>query len=346
MRYNKGEWSEIYTYLKCLVDGKFYVKDSSLENILSEYEILEIFRKNYLNNVDCIFNPKKINSTKYNHEVEKLLEKLLSTNTTTFELPELENFAKIEDFSLSKGSSFNKSDLDARIKDHYGVESNKKEYSIKSQLGNPPTLLNASSHTNFVYRIKNISLDDVIEINKIKTRAKLKDRIAKIYEKQYSIESLGAESEIFSYNLKYIDGDLEAILSKLLLNSYRYETKKLSDLISILTKESPLSSTEKFYHEKISRFLSEITASMLPGTPSENLKASNNIFGGVLLVERNGKISLLDNLHYKEELKKYLSENLKLESPSSTRYNMLNLNYDELKKEAVFTLNLQIRFIR
>ncbi|MGL6168047.1 MAG: HpaII family restriction endonuclease, partial [Fusobacteriaceae bacterium] len=150
MRYNKGEWSEIYTYLKCLLDGKFYVKDSSLENILSEYEILEIFRKNYLNNRDFIFNPKAIDSIKYNHEVQKLLQKLLSTNTTTFELPELEDFAKAEDFSLNKGNSLNKSDLDARIKDHYGVESNKKEYSIKSQLASPATLLNASSHTNFL----------------------------------------------------------------------------------------------------------------------------------------------------------------------------------------------------
>jgi type II restriction enzyme len=44
---NKGEWSEFYTFLKLLADGKIYAADKDLnknENIF--YKILKIFRGN------------------------------------------------------------------------------------------------------------------------------------------------------------------------------------------------------------------------------------------------------------------------------------------------------------
>ena len=56
-KYNKGEWSEIYTFLKCLCDENFKVKDSSLENIITNYEILELYKKDYLNENELVFCP-------------------------------------------------------------------------------------------------------------------------------------------------------------------------------------------------------------------------------------------------------------------------------------------------
>jgi len=49
-------------------------------------------------------------------------------------------------------------------------------FSIKSDLGNAPTLLNASGATNFVYEVEGLTADDIAEINSINTRTKIIDR--------------------------------------------------------------------------------------------------------------------------------------------------------------------------
>lgn len=348
-KYNKGEWSEVYTFLKCLSESKFLVKDSNLENILAQYNIIEIYKKEYKGERELIFKPTEIDKDKYLEVAQKVFEEIQISENTTFEIPFLEEFAEQNNFSLSKGKSKVKSDLDAKIEDELKNQSKRLEYSIKSQLASPSTLLNASTHTNFLYKIENIELEDVEEINNIDTKNKLKDKIEAIYKKGYKIKGLGAESKEFKYNLNLLDGDLQEILSFILLYSYKYSIKNLNDLIKKLVEKNPLDcpvNNTFFYKEKLGRFLMEVTASMTPGTKVTSLKASDNSFGGILLVEKRGEISLLDNIHYKTELKNYLNKNLKLDSPSSTRYDMLNLKYDDNKKEAIFSLNLQIRFIK
>ncbi|PTJ49458.1 hypothetical protein BU019_12790, partial [Staphylococcus simulans] len=43
---NKGEWSEIYTLLKLLSEGKMYSADENLEKLSDKYfPILEVIRK-------------------------------------------------------------------------------------------------------------------------------------------------------------------------------------------------------------------------------------------------------------------------------------------------------------
>ncbi|MGL6023477.1 MAG: HpaII family restriction endonuclease [Cetobacterium sp.] len=345
--YNKGEWSEIYVFLKCLSDGKFYVKDSKLEKILSTYNILEIYKYDFLNKIEKCFRPEECEKNECSTISSQLLTKIKTSQTTTFTIPFLENYAKIKNFSLKKGKSNSKSDLDAKSLDSYNNETSRLEYSIKSKLGNPATLLNASTHTNFLYKINNIEFEDVEKINKINTKQKLKDKMNSIFENSLKVEFLEVTSNQFKSNLSLIDGDLEKILGYILLYSYIYSQKNLIKLIELIKEENPLKYDNKsFYDSKINRFLIEIAASMVPGTKVDELSGENNIFGGLLLVEESGDISLIDNIYYKKELKNYLSNNLKLDSPSSSRFDMLNLKYDTKKKEATFTLNLQIRFIK
>ena len=46
MALNKGEWSEVYTFLKLLADGRLYAADSNLNQIPSiYYPILKILRE-------------------------------------------------------------------------------------------------------------------------------------------------------------------------------------------------------------------------------------------------------------------------------------------------------------
>lgn len=45
MKYNKGEWSEVYAFIKLLGDGKIYAADKSMNKKVDEYyPILKMIR--------------------------------------------------------------------------------------------------------------------------------------------------------------------------------------------------------------------------------------------------------------------------------------------------------------
>lgn len=69
---------------------------------------------------------------------------------------------------------------------------------------------------------------------------------------------------------------------------------------------------------------------------------NNKVNGGIILVTKSGEVFLLDLIYFKNIVDKYLLDNIKFDSPSSSRYGM----FDIYKKEGkyFFKLNLQIRF--
>lgn len=339
VKYNKGEWCEIYVFLKGLVDGKFQLMDK-YENSLDSYHLVyEIFKKTYNNTKEIGFKPREKDKDLYIFAMNNLFSKIIESNETTFNIPSMEKFAFEQDFSLSKGNSYEKGDLKASIK-FDKIFYPEVLYSVKSKINSSATLLNASTATNFEYQVTNLKNEDIKCINNINTKTKLRDRIYKIKELGGKIKFLDVANETFSCNLDYIDGHLKLILSEILLISYYSHSKKISDLVGILECNNILNANlvqyPRFYKDKIIKFLLEITFNMMPSTPMNS--SSNMVFGGILYVYKNGEVFLVDNLSYKH-LGEYLFDNLKLDTPSSTRYNMLNIKDDK------FTLSLQIRFI-
>lgn len=344
VKYNKGEWAETYVFLKCLSDGKFYVKDSTLSKLINEYEILKLYKENFLKTGEKEFVPLKINKERYIEISEKLLDRIVKSRETTFSIEELEVFSKNEDFSLSKGTSYSKNDLEGVIKDWCKRCSPRLGYSIKSKFSSSATLLNASKHTDFLYKVTGISEQQAKEINQISSSTKLKDRMKKIEEYGGKITFCRVVSNSFKNNLDYIDCGLEKILGEILLKFYMKKATAIEELIKILAEENPLkyvgSNKSDFYKNKMIKFFKEVAFKMMPSKELEEIKSEKQ--GGILLVDTTGKVSLLDNIYYVEELNEYLYKNLKLETPSATRYKMLELEKDSIGFR--FTLNLQIRF--
>ena len=350
-KYNIGEWSEIYVFLKSLLDGKFSVMKADLKNKITEYEIIKIFKKDYNNTKELEFKPM-LKDQKLLSILNLFLNKLISSNQTTFEVKEIEEYAENLNFSLNKGSSNQKNDLDAIIKDCCQKISSRLGYSIKSELSSKATLLNASSHTDFIYKVENFNPKDINLINSIVTKKKLKDRYDEIIKKGGKIIPIGASSNIFSLNLKCIDGDLETLLATMLLYSYIYNTKDIKKLIDLLVKNNPLGVDiskisnsfdylKSLYSDKLLKFFNAIAFEMFP---SSLMEKSNILFGGMLIMNKEGNILLLDKIYFFDELNNYFLNNLKLDSPSSTRYHMLELKQCSITNEIYFTLNLQIRF--
>ena len=113
------------------------------------------------------------------------MKKINTSSETTFEIPEIEEFMNSFNCISLKADYTSKSDITIMVYDSRIQQSPTLDFSIKSQLGRPSTLLNPSNHTNFYYTVENIDLsnDEITVINSITGRSKIKDRIKTINEK-------------------------------------------------------------------------------------------------------------------------------------------------------------------
>ncbi len=76
--------------------------------------------------------------------------------------------------------------------------------------------------------------------------------------------------------------------------------------------------------------------------PSKKWNGINEINGGILVVAKNSEVYLLDLVYYRSLVDNYLVKNIKFDSPSSTRYKMMEIYKQD--NRYYFKLNLQIRF--
>ena len=348
MGFNKGEWSEIYTLLYLLDNPNMSIIDNNLNVINNQlFKILEIILENTNYKVDTIGIKKiKVDGTTkdylrdyINQNKVLLLSKIKSQKASkgSFDIPEVSDL--IIDFfdgKKPKGSAQVKGDLQAKVLDTQISRETLINYNIKSSLGSPATLLNASNNTNFIYEVKNINDTIMNQINAISTRTKLIDRHNTIISQGGSIEFVKVESSTFSSNLRLIDTNLANILADILLLSYSLNEKDINVLLGHLITNPQ---DNIFYNKKIGDFANAVTFGMRAGSP---WNSQNEVTGGILLVSKTGEVYLLDLIYYKSFVDKYLIENIKLESPSSSRYKMFDI-YKENGKYYT-KLNLQIRF--
>lgn len=348
MGFNKGEWSELYTFLHLFENPDLVIVNENLEAISHNiFRILEIIvsEKKYL--IEAQYITKVLNNGHTNQytinfiskQTQILLNKILAHKSAkgSFEINEITPLIDdLFDGQKPKGASNVKGDLEANIlESHFNKIINLK-YNIKSSLGAPATLLNASNHTNFIYEITNIDDDIMKKTNAINTKNKLLDRCAFLNQKNAIVNFKKVESVTFDYNLKLVDSNLGIFLAKMLYLSYLHNEKDIKKLISLISKDED---AYNFYKKKISDFANAVTFGMRAG---EKWNGINEVNGGIILVTNTGKVYLLDLIYYKNIVDKYLIENIKLDSPSSTRYGMFDI-YKENEKY-LFKLNLQVRF--
>lgn len=348
-RMNRGEWSELYSVLYLLINNDLKIMDHSLNKLYQSniYELRAINTENRIiykihgsdieiyddSNLKLVVSKKEIKNI-----LNVLLDKIINVESKkgSFEISEINYFLdKFTNGKSIKSSSSSKSDLIMTIFDKKVGRLIDLSYSIKSSLGSPSTLLNASQHTNFLYEVSQITKNEAYYVNSINTKQKLIERIEKILKLDGAIKFEKVLSESFEYNLKMIDTGLPEFLGDILLRSYIFNKKNLDELFIELTDFADIDMARK----KLSDFLLAISFGLVP---SKKWNGENIISGGLIIVKDNGEIGILDLVYYKEELGLYLIDNTKLESPSSNRYNMLNLYFDDNK--TYFTLNLQVRY--
>ena len=96
---------------------------------------------------------------------------------------------------------------------------------------------------------------------------------------------------------------------------------------------------ETFALKKLGDFLEAISFGFFP---SVKWNGVNDVNGGLIVVKKDGKVVILDLVYFRQNVINYLIEETKLDSPSSSRYHMLDLYIENGK--IYFKLNLQIRY--
>lgn len=357
---NKGEWSEIYALIKLLNDGRIYAADENLKHVSENLylPIIKIRREETNGNiydyhtseneesVVKIFHNgefiKAVSISEFEVQTALLYRDLSSATQGNIKLCELEGLgAFLNNIFVNKikADSDHKADIIMEFIDIHTGFRPLAGFSIKSQMGSPSTLLNPSQATNFIYEVKNIDDSVMQNVNSIKTRNKIIDRMKCLVESGAQFQFFKVNNDVFADNLELIDSCMAEIMSYAMLYRYRDNIKNSTEIIEKLHNDNPLHyRNNQSYRYKYKKLLCASALGMLPATQWNGIDEAN---GGYVIVKNDGDIVAyyLYNRNFFEE---YLLKTTYLESGSTTRYNYARVYKDNNKY--FINLNLQIRF--
>ncbi len=350
---NKGEWSELYALFKIFTDRTIDAADPNLQPNGETYTFLDIYRED---------DPGRLLDYDLRNDGEVriidangTLVKIVNVREAPIALNEI--FAQIKNggakaafhidqayiemsrFILTKikASSYHKSDLDARIRDKVVSSSSRVGFSIKSQVGSPSTLLNASKQTNFQFAIKSFTCaeDDYLRDGHV-----LRQTLADIYNRAGYLQFTSVNSETFLSNMRTIDTVLPYILANMLVNYYRGRGKTMPELCRLCANENEFHLDYLEVSYKVKTFLRAIALGMVPGKRWNTYLAAH---GGYIVVCEDGRL-VCYHLYNDDEFRDFLFNNTKFETPSTSRHDFGKI-YQQ-GGESYINLNLQIRFIK
>lgn len=350
---NRGEWSELYALIRLMYTGRLYAADENVKRLDDVYfPILRILRNHatpeqidYIihdNDVDVVMAGDKVSSINKEQlaKITRLIyDGILAGSDRAFEIqgaPEAMEEMHIDRISAS---SSDKTDITMQIHDVHTGYDPICGFSIKSELGSAPTLLNASGATNFIYEVRGITDNDMERINAIDTKTKILDRIADIMA-HGELKYIRAANDNFSSNLMLIDSYMDNIIADMLLYFYQNKAIDCKNLVDLVEEKNSLGYPRRgFYEYKFKKFLCSVALGMMPSKVWDGHDEAN---GGYVIVKEDGDV-LAYHLYNRGAFETYLLNNTKLERGSTTRHGFATIYKND--DHYYINLNLQIRFI-
>lgn len=344
---NKGEWSELYAIGYLITRGGGYAADefTKLDSSIF-YKVLKIidnpsgqFETIYQlhdkeveiqqNGVAIIRISKEEIKVKVKEFFDDLLERSQAHAFTLQSGQDLMELLKKEKLSASSSLT---SDLYLTLEDlETKMETPVKGFSVKSEIGSPATIFNASKSTNLTYKI--IGKGEPKPFRKISA---VKANVQNLVGQGFSLKFERFDNPTFEKSLRNIDSNLPEYLAEVLLAYTHSTTTKMDKVCEIAFPESnPDSALKK---QKVKRFLSAASMGLKAATEWSGYPED---FGGMLLVKRDGDV-LFYYLYNMKKFEEYLFNNLRFETPSAPRH-----GFGEIYNEGgtfYLKLNLQIRY--
>lgn len=349
---NKGEWTELYTFLKLIADKEIFLSDENLNPTSEKFKICKVSTLNVAQEVSISGDRISIIHNKLDKSVPSVgisesqicqFRDDIISGSGTFELEYVERIFENLGIEIVKGgTSLQKADivLDVAYEDQLFYNQG---FGIKSYLGSKPTLLNASgSNTNFVYEIVNFKDEYLEEINEISSSQKIKDRIAKILSKSCSFCFKHVEAQTMQRNLEVLDDGLPNLLAKMLLNFYLNRMAPIDTNLQNVVKTDPEFNSSRIdlegYRIKIKRVLVAALLGMFTGKKWDGKFTAN----GSIVVKSTGS-QVAFHITKLEVLEDYLLKTIKFDTPSTSRHRFASV-YKERDGKFYFKLNMQLRY--
>ena len=350
---NIGEWSEVYVFFKLLAEGKLHTASSDLSfHEGSYYPIVKILRqqKDFSYDYEISGSDVRISS---NHKTQpdifisrisfenaaNELIRAIAMAEGNFSVPAAESIINDAHISSLKEPHSDKGDISILAHDSRIGKETEMSFSIKSQLGSPSTLLNASGATNFQFLLSSDLTDlQIDELNNLG----LKVLIQQLISDGIEISFLKTNNSQFASNLQMIDYKMPQIIATMLLAYYSGAGTTLSDLTHAVKGMDPATfgpNNSSFYTHKIKTLLSDVALGM---TPSRPWKGEYDATGGYIIVRQDGQIVCF-HAYNREEFREYLLVSTKFETGSRKKHNFGHLY--RIDSGICIDLNLQIRFL-
>jgi len=339
---NLGEWSEMYAFLKVLLDGDVPEGDSNLKPRGPKVHFLDILRDD-----SSGLNVFRTKLPKYEHEgeivtrleVEQVLQTFLSGEWSSgkngaFAVPEFSDImAKLGILKL-KASSTEKIDLLAHVASEQSDEALSLGFSIKSELGSPATLINAGSHTAFRYRI-DCDLETALEISDGYSRSEVRKLIDFFFRSGVNLISCGPKSPSLRSNVEFFGHEVPDLMASLLLGYYSGKGKSLTKLLPEMDFHD---TALKQVQYKVGQVLRAAALGMKPATPWAGFHEAH---GGFLVVKRDGSLVVL-SARNEDDFRSYLLQRAFFDTPSTSRHKF-GFVYEH-EGAPHLDLSLQVRF--
>lgn len=352
---NKGEWSELYVFLKLLADGRLYNGDGYLNKYDDRfYPILKIFRSDSADRLAYVVNAAKrmilveggerqsfeVCQDEMRRKAEAVLC-AISRSKGSFDIPKIHPFLQRIGCNSVKAKSSDKADI--RIVVHNLSTGSKPElgYSIKSKLGSSSTLINANKNgTNFIFRILGIDHSQANVFNRLD--GTFESKLGYLKDVGAKVVFEGVASMVMHNNLLLLDLGMERILAVGLLTYYSSKKSAIEEITADLTESDPLGlcrqSNQPMYEYKIKQFLLAFALGMTSSKPWYGTFQAN---GGYIVVKEDGDI-VCYHFFDRNDLENYLFYNTRFETPSTSRHEFGKIYEDD--GHFYLKLNLQVRF--
>ena len=339
---NKGEWSEAYVFLALLANPLIPAANYNLENIGGKYYVAKAI---YIPTADGEAKKFLPLQEKYVSEagevrldtIKKALPEALEnikTQPATFELPDIQKLFKLLGISSFKASASTKIDIVLELPSLGGGQDQKLGFSIKSQLGNPSTLMNSSGATNIVWKVETSEL-----VGRACVAQKNSENRNVIKPCVPDFKFAGFTSDTFLNNLAYFGSDFPEKLARMVRNAYfGIGTTSLIEQLQLVAADLPGLVEENKLRYQTKNFLRAVALGMMPAaTWNGDLEG----YGGYIVAKNDGELACL-HLENDDEFKDYLLNNVRFDWPSSARTAPNSFDSGIL----TYHTNFSIRFIQ
>lgn len=352
-KYNKGEWSELYTFCYILKSGILYSADKDLNMIENIYfPVIKIIREEAENNAIDYYTGdtikiyrgetllKEVAKSEFEDIADELLLKI-PEGKRAFEIPGMESFFNSVYCSKVKEASNKKQDITLQLHDiHTGIKP-VCGFSIKSYLGSNPTLINPGENTHITFVIDGCNDTIMNEVNEINTHKKIIDKVSKLSEYGCSfVLPDHLASPQFEQNLQFIDTIMPKFIMYMVLYSYQYSLRNTSQVIEKMKELNPLGfNNVNMYTYKFKKLLCAWALGLTP--ERTDWDGSEDANGGYITVKHDGSV-VCYHLYNRTEFEQYLFEYTYFEKPSTTKYKYFYI----FKENGVYKIkmSLQVRF--